>query len=132
LLREHFVEDPAERGDDRVAGRAVADRGLDPIDDRSVRLEEDVLFALEVPEKGRHRDLRPFGDQLDRRSLVAAFPEQLERRGGQSLARLPLLALAQAGRVVALGQDWLDRILPKMHLEVDEQIELEEELVPVG
>jgi putative drug exporter of the RND superfamily len=28
--------------------------------------------------------------------------------------------------------DWLDRILPKMHLEVEDQIELEEELVPVG
>jgi hypothetical protein len=47
-------------------------------------------------------------------------------------SRVCFFALAQAGRVVALGQDWLDRILPKMHLEVDEQIELEEELVPVG
>jgi hypothetical protein len=66
----------AERGDYRHAGGTFPDRGLDAIDDRSVTLEEDVLFAVEVAEEGGHGDLSRFRDRLHGRALVAAIPEQ--------------------------------------------------------
>ncbi len=97
--REHTArrEEEAREGvhDGRVR-RALADRAEELLLERLEARVEEVLLRREVVEDGLLGDLRRARDLRDRHALEAPLGEELPRRGGDVLARLLLLPLAEA------------------------------------
>ncbi len=94
--RSHARQELAERVDGRGAGRPLVEPPLQLVENAALLAEQDVFLALEVGEDRPRRDVRRLGDLGERRLVVAALGEQPQRRAGDRLARLLLLAFPQS------------------------------------
>ena len=87
---------PPQSRQDRLVGRALAnrrhERRLAVVD----LVEEEVLLRREVVEDGLLRDARGLGDLGYLHALEAALDEEAQRGVGDGLPCLSLLELAQA------------------------------------
>ena len=85
-----------ERVDGRRPGGALVEYPLQVVEEARLLAQEDVLLALEVGEDRARRDVGGLGDVGQRRVVVPALGEQLERHPLDRVARLLLLAFPQA------------------------------------
>jgi hypothetical protein len=93
--RERFVPDRGGRGH---PGRPVADELDEPVAQRLVLVQDQVVLGREVVVDGLLGDVRGPGHVSDRHLLVAALGEQPRRGGRDPRPRLLLLTLPQPCR----------------------------------
>src|SRR6476469_9973778 len=91
-------DEAAERGERRLAGRALADRPKQLVLEGLKPPVDEILLGREVVEDRLLGHLGGARDLGHRDALEAALAEQATRRLGDEPARLLLLALAQARR----------------------------------